>query len=574
MVASSSRRSVVVIAAVLISASVGERGGEADDQPDAPRPVDVGRVDRVEVLAAAHRPHAGMVGGVARERPPGGRAAGDEQRRVGGDGGVAPGDGGVEQDVAEAGGAVVDRGHAERGAGRVGHPDGHGVADLQVAAVREHAADGDGVVVDVAQRPLDHDRVERARRRACRSGRGRPRALVAEAGGERIDLGRHDGGDGVDAVEPPTAAAVPAGSGAPSAPTTTCAALTRAPCHVLGVALVAGLDDALGAGEHRHEHDRRRQRGGPPAVRRQPGARRAVRTRRGGAAARRARRPGSRAASARGARCPSRAGSRRGRRTPSPRSRRTGSTSPRRRARHATPADARGPTPAADARSRPRAARRPAGCARRGEPRRRPRAGRSRRPCRGRHERHDRVRRRERRSDLAAIREDVDDEVRERAARDARPARRRRARRAALRRRSAGGSARGVAPRARSTAVSRRRWAIARANVPATTNRATAPAMPPSAPKMAISPARSAAVGSPASASAACRRSRTSIPCPRRSCRRPRRTAAEVPGSAITPIALTRPGAPDSAAATAGGKNTAAWLSSPAPRASARPLTR
>ena len=49
---------------------------------------------------------------------------------------------------------------------------------------------------------------------------------------------------------------------------------------------------------------------------------------------------------------------------------------------------------------------------------------------------------------------------------------------------------------------------------------------------------------------------------------------ADVPGSAITPTALTRPGAPDSAAATAGGKNTAAWLSSPAPRASARPLTR
>ena len=72
----------------------------------------------------------------------------------------------------------------------------------------------------------------------------------------------------------------------------------------------------------------------------------------------------------------------------------------------------------------------------------------------------------------------------------------------------------GVAPRARSTAVSRRRWAMARANVPATTNRATAPAMPPRAPKMAISPARSAAVGSPASASAACPRSRTSIPTP------------------------------------------------------------
>ena len=50
---------------------------------------------------------------------------------------------------------------------------------------------------------------------------------------------------------------------------------------------------------------------------------------------------------------------------------------------------------------------------------------------------------------------------------------------------------RGVAPRARSTAVSRRRWAIASANVPATTNSATAPAIPPIVPKIETSVARS-----------------------------------------------------------------------------------
>ena len=80
----------------------GERDDEADDQPDAPRPVDVGRVDRVEVLAAGQRPHAGMVGGVARQRPSGGRAAGDEQRAVGRDRGVASCDGWIEQHVSES----------------------------------------------------------------------------------------------------------------------------------------------------------------------------------------------------------------------------------------------------------------------------------------------------------------------------------------------------------------------------------------------------------------------------------------------------------------------------------------
>ena len=63
-----------------------------------------------------------------------------------------------------------------------------------------------------------------------------------------------------------TAAAVPAGSGAPAVPTRTRGAWTRAARHGLGVALVAGLNDALDAGEHRDQHDRRRQGRGAPAV--------------------------------------------------------------------------------------------------------------------------------------------------------------------------------------------------------------------------------------------------------------------------------------------------------------------
>ena len=49
-----------------------------------------------------------------------------------------------------------------------------------------------------------------------------------------------------------------------------------------------------------------------------------------------------------------------------------------------------------------------------------------------------------------------------------------------------------MAPSARSTAVSLRRWAIASANVPATTNSATKPAMPPIVPKIATIASRSA----------------------------------------------------------------------------------
>jgi hypothetical protein len=88
----------------------------------------------------------------------------DEQRGVGGDRCVGSCDGGIDQEVSESGCAVVDGGDAERGGRRVGHPDGDAVADAEIAGVREDAAYGDGVVVDVTQRAVDHDRVERAHR--------------------------------------------------------------------------------------------------------------------------------------------------------------------------------------------------------------------------------------------------------------------------------------------------------------------------------------------------------------------------------------------------------------------------
>ena len=190
----------------------------------------------------------------------------------------------IEQDVAESGCAVVDRGDAERGGGRVGHPDGHAVADPQVAGVREHAADGDGVVVDVTQRAVDHDRVERARRRRAAQARGRPRGLVAETCGEWIDLGRHQRCDRVDAVEPSDRGGGAGGQGRSVGADDDVRRPYAQGRDVLGVTLVAGLDDALGAGEHRDEHDRRRQRRRAPAVRRQSGAGQQSRKRRSGVA--------------------------------------------------------------------------------------------------------------------------------------------------------------------------------------------------------------------------------------------------------------------------------------------------
>ena len=68
MVASSSRRSVVVIAAVLISASVANAAARPtiSQTPHAPSTLEAWTVSRYCV--AVQRLHAGMVGGIARER--------------------------------------------------------------------------------------------------------------------------------------------------------------------------------------------------------------------------------------------------------------------------------------------------------------------------------------------------------------------------------------------------------------------------------------------------------------------------------------------------------------------------
>ena len=140
---------------------------------------------------------------------------------------MPPGDRRVEHDVAEPGRAVVDRGDAQRPPGGVGQADGDRVADLEAAVVRDHAAHADAVAAHVAQVAGDDAEVERRRARGRQPG-GAPRALLAEAVVEPVDLGRDDLGDAADAVERASCAAVPAGSGPPSRPRTTWSAVTRA----------------------------------------------------------------------------------------------------------------------------------------------------------------------------------------------------------------------------------------------------------------------------------------------------------------------------------------------------------
>ena len=168
-----------------------ERGGEPDDQPHAPRPVDVGRVDRVEVLGAAQRPHARDA------RPRSARATAGRPRRRRRTAPCRPRTAawrrttaGSSSDVPESGRAIVDRGDAERGGRRVGHPDGDGVADPQVDRRRRTRG--------------SPRRRRRGRRRATphhvgiERGRGpRPLRPAAATGSarrarrQRIDLGRH-----------------------------------------------------------------------------------------------------------------------------------------------------------------------------------------------------------------------------------------------------------------------------------------------------------------------------------------------------------------------------------------------
>ena len=190
-----------------------------------------------------------------------------------------------QHDVAEAGGARVDRADPERVAGRVGQPRGERVAEPQVARLGEHVADRDRVAADAAQLAAVTPRSSAGcpwpggRRRATARCR-RTRSRRDRSPSSRVTATSSSG----------VRSAVVSGIGAPSRPTRTNGAFTRSAVTGLGVALPADLDDALRPGEHRDEHDRGGQRGRPPAVGGEAGARPAARTRRsagaGGRAAR------------------------------------------------------------------------------------------------------------------------------------------------------------------------------------------------------------------------------------------------------------------------------------------------
>ena len=117
-------------------------------------------------------------------------------------------------------------------------------------------------------------------------------------------------GGRVDARQARRAApAVPAGSGAPSRPATTWSAVTRAAVTRSVLRWSLACSTPCVPDEHRDQHDRRRQRGGAPAVGRQARAREQARRAEAPQRPARARRPAARAASARAARRRSRAAS-------------------------------------------------------------------------------------------------------------------------------------------------------------------------------------------------------------------------------------------------------------------------
>jgi hypothetical protein len=74
---------------------------------------------------------------------------------------VEPCDGGVEHDVAEPGGALVDGSDAQGARRGIGHPGTDDIADLEIAVPGHDAADRDRVATDVAERTGDDAEVER-----------------------------------------------------------------------------------------------------------------------------------------------------------------------------------------------------------------------------------------------------------------------------------------------------------------------------------------------------------------------------------------------------------------------------
>ena len=179
----------------------------------------------VEVLVPGQRGDAGMGLRVGGDRP---RPARDEDRLVDAGGGVTAGELVVEHDVAEPGGAVVDGRDAQRLGTRVGHPGTQRVADAQAALGGDHAADRDRAAAHVAQAAGRDVEVERP----CRSPSEARRPATACPSREPSSSRNSSVGSMPAAARTPgrraSAPAVPAGSGAPSAPTTTWSAVTRA----------------------------------------------------------------------------------------------------------------------------------------------------------------------------------------------------------------------------------------------------------------------------------------------------------------------------------------------------------
>ena len=569
IVASSSRRSAVAIAAVLTSASAANSTDSPIDHPHAPRAARAERAHVVEVLGAGLRParrdgprRSGRAS--APPRPPATKTA-----LVGRRAGVLPGERRVEHDVAEARArGRRSRRRAASTARRVLQAGADGVADLEVALGRDDAADGDGGAASRrAWPPARTPQVERrgVPRRARRPATGRPSPSGPCRAGTPAS-----GSTPVAASTPgsrASCAAVPAGSGAPSRPATTWPAVTRA-----AVTDSVSWRAARRAARPGCRPASRSARSASPARRCASGwppgrCSRAGRARRAAAAAATAAAAGRPSSQRPSSAVPGREQDRREDRervAPARRRRCSAIAAPPPSDEHAGEHAHDAGTAVLDRHLAQRLGRAHApGAPRRGDDRE---LGDADAHAERRGERDPGVAR------LEAGRHDA--VVGEHARRSRGRAARRRAGRARSRPReriSASAAIsrrtwRGVAPSARSTAVSRRRWAIASANVPATTNSATAPAIPPIAPKIATSVARSDAVGSPASAFAAWSRSSTSTagPCAARS--RARSASAETPRSATTPIALTRPGAPDCAARDRGGEEQRGLAAVPARR--------
>ena len=387
MVASSSRRSAVAIAAVLIS----ERAANSADSPmtiHTPHaPLVPERADVPQVLGAGLDPR----------RRGGSRRSASSERAAG-----AP----PATRIALVGACAVRAGRApgrarRRRGPRRGRRSRRRAAD-RASCPSSHAG---GTASPTSRSPsaattrLTATRVAAARRagrrarrpgRACRRApgrRGRPPATGRPSPSGRCRAGTPRVGSTpvarVDARQPRELRGRAGRQWRAVAPGDHVGGLdprarSRAPCRALG----ARWSDALGADQHRDQQDRRRERGAAPAVGGQARCSRAGPARRAAAAGTGAARPG-RPSSQR----PSSAvaGREQDRREDRERGRLLAGEQQRHRGA-AAEATARRPAcarrPAGRARPRPRAAPRPGARARRAAPPRRPRAARCRCPCR------------------------------------------------------------------------------------------------------------------------------------------------------------------------------------------------